>query len=74
MQSRVVNILPALCVCASLLVSGVTEARAVETGVAAERSKPAYLRGLGIDQKLGTRVPLDLAFRDEEGRAVRLGD
>ncbi|MEZ5988609.1 MAG: SCO family protein [Planctomycetota bacterium] len=30
--------------------------------------------GVGIDEKLGTRVPLDLAFRDEAGAALRLGD
>jgi protein SCO1 len=32
------------------------------------------LRGVGIDQKLGSEIPLDLAFRDENGRAVHLGD
>jgi protein SCO1 len=29
---------------------------------------------VSIDQKLGAQVPLDLAFRDETGAAVRLGD
>jgi protein SCO1/2 len=29
---------------------------------------------VGFDQKLGDALPLDLAFRDESGRAVRLGD
>ena len=29
---------------------------------------------VGFDQNLGGQVPLDLEFRDEEGRAVRLGD
>ena len=28
----------------------------------------------GFDQRLGQTLPLDLAFRDEAGRAVRLGD
>jgi protein SCO1/2 len=32
------------------------------------------LREVGIDQKLGDRVPLDLVFVDESGRDVRLGD
>jgi protein SCO1/2 len=36
--------------------------------------KPAILREIGIDQRLDERVPLDLAFRDEEGRTVRLGE
>lgn len=29
---------------------------------------------VGIDQRLGAQVPLDLLFHDETGRAVRLGD
>lgn len=32
------------------------------------------LSRVGIDQRLGTQVPLDLRFRDEEGRDVALGD
>ncbi len=40
----------------------------------APSSQPApILQKVGIDQKLGASVPLDLIFRDEEGRAVRLG-
>lgn len=35
--------------------------------------KPAILRGIGIDQKMGAQVPLDLPFLDEAGREVRLG-
>jgi len=31
-------------------------------------------RDIGFDQKLGRQVPLDLVFRDEEGKEVRLGD
>src|SRR6266567_4994303 len=33
---------------------------------------PAELRGVGIDQKLNTQVPLGLTFRDESGRPVPL--
>ena len=36
--------------------------------------KPTVLREIGFDQHLGANVPLDLAFRDEAGRSVRLGD
>jgi protein SCO1/2 len=36
--------------------------------------KPAFLDGVGIDQKLGSQVPLDLTFTDEHGKLVRLGD
>jgi protein SCO1/2 len=35
---------------------------------------PTQLEGIGIDQRLGDPLPLDLPFRDEEGRLVRLGD
>jgi protein SCO1 len=36
--------------------------------------QPAILREVGIDQRLSERLPLDLPFRDEEGRDVRLGE
>jgi protein SCO1/2 len=36
--------------------------------------KPPITRRIGIDQKLNQQVPLDLAFTDESGREVRLGD
>jgi protein SCO1 len=35
---------------------------------------PPLQAEVGFDQKLGEAVPLDLAFRDEDGQAVRLGD
>jgi protein SCO1/2 len=35
---------------------------------------PKGLEGVGIDQRLNEQVPLDLAFRDEGGRAVLLRD
>lgn len=35
---------------------------------------PAGLAGVGIQQRLNESLPLNLAFRDEHGRAVRLGD
>lgn len=40
----------------------------------AANQRPQVLREVGIDQRLGGRLPLDLAFRDERGREVRLGD
>jgi protein SCO1/2 len=36
--------------------------------------RPAGLRSVGIDQRLNTQVPLDLAFKDESGRSVHLRD
>src|SRR5689334_7812507 len=35
---------------------------------------PQLLTEIGLDQKLGDRLPLDDTFTDETGRAVRLGD
>ncbi|MBI2833008.1 MAG: SCO family protein [Acidobacteria bacterium] len=42
--------------------------------VSAADVRPAALVGVGLDQKLGERVPLDAVFRDETGRDVRLGE
>jgi protein SCO1/2 len=36
--------------------------------------RPAFLNGVGIDQKLDAQVPPDLVFTDETGKVVRLGD
>jgi protein SCO1/2 len=38
------------------------------------KEKPGLLKKIGIDQRLHHQVPLDLAFTDETGRDVRLGD
>ena len=35
---------------------------------------PADLANVGIDQRLDQQVPLDLQFKDETGRTVKLGD
>jgi protein SCO1/2 len=35
---------------------------------------PEAVREVGIDQRLNEPVPLDLAFRDETGKTVQLGD
>ena len=35
---------------------------------------PELLTEIGLDQKLNAQVPLDLPFKDETGRDVRLGD
>ncbi len=40
----------------------------------ADDSRPAALQCVGIDQRLNGQVPLDLMFRDETGKSVRLGD
>ena len=35
---------------------------------------PAQLRDVGFDQKLNQMLPLDVEFKDERGRTVRIGD
>jgi protein SCO1 len=35
---------------------------------------PEALKQIGIEQRLGERLPLDAEFKDEDGRIVRLGD
>ena len=37
-------------------------------------TRPAILNDVGIDQKLGAQVPLDLVFRDHTGKEVKLAD
>jgi protein SCO1/2 len=36
--------------------------------------RPLALKAVALDQKLGEQAPLDAEFRDETGKAVRLGD
>ena len=36
--------------------------------------RPKILRDVGIDQRLNEQVPLDLPFKDETGKTVKLGD
>jgi protein SCO1/2 len=55
-----------------LVFAAVTAPRADEA--AASSGRPAALETVGIEQNLGGQIPLDLAFRDEAGRTVRLGD
>ena len=40
----------------------------------AQPSLPPALHGVGFDQRVNEQFPLDLAFHDEAGREVRLGD
>lgn len=35
---------------------------------------PPEFKGIGIDQRLNQQVPLDLQFKDETGKTVKLGD
>lgn len=60
---------------AALLAVAPAKARDPGEAVAPEQdTRPPLLREVGIDQKLNAQVPLDLTFRDESGRAVKLGE
>lgn len=60
--------LPALAVL--LLALLVVDARPTSPHTAED----AVLAGVGVDEKMGAQVPDNLAFRDQEGRPVRIGD
>jgi len=49
---------------------------AVAPGQEQQRAADALapLQGVGITQRLGESLPMDLVFRDEDGKDVRLGD
>jgi protein SCO1 len=36
--------------------------------------RPELLKDVGVDQNLNSQIPLDLLFRDEKGRSVRLSE
>jgi protein SCO1/2 len=46
----------------------------VGAGVPAQAGMPELLQEVGLDQKLNAQIPLNLTFKDESGRTVRLGD
>lgn len=60
-----------------LLAAGALALGAVDPAPAHERradTRPAALREVAFDQRLNEGVPWDLAFHDETGKSVRLGD
>jgi protein SCO1/2 len=54
----------------------IVAAFAIGAGAAAlvTAAQPDVLRDVGIDQRLDAQLPLELTFRDESGRPVKLGD
>jgi protein SCO1/2 len=60
-------------VLSGLLGAGSARAQLNDRPVQTAGVRPALLRDVGLDQKLGGSIPLDLIFRDEHGRAVTLG-
>lgn len=60
--------------CACLLAGLCLPSQAATRASLPPGQRPPILSDVGIDQHLNVQVPPDLAFRDEEGRPVRLGD
>jgi protein SCO1/2 len=54
------------------LLATLLAASASLAGAQPAQEKPAVLRDVGYDQRLGDSVPLDVTFRDEAGRPVTL--
>jgi protein SCO1/2 len=44
------------------------------TPLLAHTLRDEALPNVGVDEKLGNQIPLDLTFTDQDGRQVRLGD
>jgi len=63
----------ALTFLAGLLAAPAAEAQLNDSGpVQTAGVRPELLRDVGLDQKLGSSIPLDLTFRDEHGHPVAL--
>jgi protein SCO1/2 len=58
----------------ALLLAATACARLASAAEPAADTRPAPLREIGFDQRLGETLPLDIALRDETGRTVRLRD
>lgn len=59
--------------CVLLCASGARAVR-LPANAGEPSGSPPILQRVDFEQRLGTQVPLDLPFRDETGRTVRLGD
>ena len=62
----------ALCAGSALVAWSQVAAPKLQPGENVPNVRPAILAKVGIDQRLGQQVPLDLSFTDENGKAVRL--
>jgi protein SCO1/2 len=71
-----VSAIPRLTLSALLLAAGglAASAASAESSLVPSNTMPGPLKAVRYDQRLGSQVPLDLAFRDDAGRQVKLGD
>lgn len=58
----------------ALFLGAMTFARPLMVAHAASEQVPAPAAAVGLTERLGDKIPLDLIFRDEAGKPVRLGD
>jgi protein SCO1/2 len=71
-----VSAIPRLTLSALLLAAGglTASAASADSSLVPSNTMPGPLKAVRYDQRLGAQVPLDLAFRDDAGRPVKLGD
>jgi protein SCO1/2 len=62
-----------LLVAASFAVPGFAQYNADKPLGASAQSKPSYLKDAGLEQRLGTQIPLNLRFTDSTGENAPLG-
>ena len=65
---------PGIVTMALLLAVFLCSAALFPVHLAAHTLRDEALPNVGVDEKLGSRLPLDLSFIDQDGRRVRLGD
>jgi protein SCO1/2 len=65
--------IPGLTLSALLLAGAAAHARPTSS-IVPGNTMPGPLKAVRYDQRLGEQVPLDLPFRDDAGKPVRLGD
>jgi protein SCO1/2 len=70
---RLCRLAVGLCFVLGLSFTAAAQLPAPRVGPTAKQLPPA-LRDIGIEQRLNSQVPLQLAFHDELGQPVRLGD
>jgi protein SCO1/2 len=68
--------IPGLTLTALLLVAGgsIAAPAGAESSIVPSNAMPGPLKSVHYDQRLGEQVPLDLPFRDDAGRPVKLRD
>jgi len=74
-QTRRPTFIAILCVMAMWTTAAALQRSASDAARSgAQDSRPLILQKVGIEQRLGQLIPLELRFRDEYGRPVRLAD